>query len=135
MSELLRELNAEEKSADQCLVKPEQLAGLYRLIENGTISSKLAKSVFAEMYQTGKNAEQVVSEQGLVQVSDDREILKMVDEALQENPRQLEQYLAGKDKLFGFFVGQVMKKSQGRANPGLVNKLLQDKLNKLKEKA
>jgi aspartyl-tRNA(Asn)/glutamyl-tRNA(Gln) amidotransferase subunit B len=63
MSELLRELNAEEKSADQCLVKPEQLAGLYRLIENGTISSKLAKSVFAEMYQTGKNAEQVVSEQ------------------------------------------------------------------------
>jgi aspartyl-tRNA(Asn)/glutamyl-tRNA(Gln) amidotransferase subunit B len=77
----------------------------------------------------------VVSEQGLVQVSDDREILKMVDEALQENPRQLEQYLAGKDKLFGFFVGQVMKKSQGRANPGLVNKLLQDKLNKLKEKA
>lgn len=59
----------------------------------------------------------------------------MVDEALQENPRQLEQYLAGKDKLFGFFVGQVMKKSQGRANPGLVNKLLQDKLNKLKEKA
>jgi len=135
MTELLRELNAAEKSADQCPVTPEKLAGLHKLIEKGTISMKIAKSVFAEMYKTGKTAAAVVQEQGLVQLSDDSEILKMIDGALRENPKQLEQYLAGRDKLFGFFVGQIMKKSRGKANPGLVNKLLQEKLNKLKEKA
>jgi len=133
MTELLRELNAEEKSAAECPVKPDQLAGLYRLIAGGTISGKIAKSVFADMYRTGKNAEDVVKEQGLTQLSDDAQIAKLVDEAIQESPKQVEQFLSGRDKLLGFFVGQVMKKSQGKANPQLVNKIVTDKLNRLKE--
>jgi len=133
MTELLRELNAEEKSASECPITPGQLAALHRLIEKGTISHKIAKGVFTEMYKTGRDAEDLVKAQGLMQVSDDSEINKMIDDAVSENPKQLEQFLAGKDKLFGFFVGQVMKKSSGKANPGLVNKLLAQKLDQLKK--
>jgi aspartyl-tRNA(Asn)/glutamyl-tRNA(Gln) amidotransferase subunit B len=132
MGELLRELNAEEKTARQCPVKPEQLAGLYKLVENGQISSKIAKTVFSEMYKTGKSADEVVKEQGLTQVSDDSEIKKLVDDVIAENPKQLEQVLAGKDKLVGFFVGQIMKKSQGKANPQMVNDILAAKIKQLK---
>jgi len=135
MTELLRELNAEEKTAGQSPVKPVQLAALFKLIDNGTISGKIGKSVFVQMYRTGREPGELVKEQGLTQVSDDAEIASMVEESIKENPKQLEQFLAGKDKLFGFFVGQVMNKSQGKANPGLVNKILAEKLSKLKEKA
>ena len=134
MSELLRELNAQERSARDCPVSPAQLARLYQLIEKGTISQKIAKSVFIEMYQTGKDPEQVVKEQGLEQVSDEGAIAQIIDEVLRENPKQVEQYLSGKEKVRGFFIGQVMKKTQGKANPQLVNKLLDEKLKQLKEK-
>jgi aspartyl-tRNA(Asn)/glutamyl-tRNA(Gln) amidotransferase subunit B len=134
MTELLRELNTEEKSADQSPVKPSQLVELYRLIAKGTISTKIAKGVFESMYKTGKGPEALVKAQGLVQVSDDAEIGRMIDEVLKENPAQLEQFLSGKDKLFGFFIGQIMKKSQGKANPAMANKILAEKLNKLKGK-
>jgi len=133
MNELLRELNAEEKSARDCPVSPEQLASLYKMIEKATISQKIAKTTFIEMYKSGKTAEQVVKEKGLEQLSDDAEIKKLVEEVVQENPKELEQYLAGKDKLLGFFVGQLMKKTQGKANPQLVNQLLKEYLTKLKE--
>jgi len=133
MSEVLRELNQAEKSAADCPVRPEALAGLYQLIEKGIISAKIAKSVFMEMYQNGKSAEQVVKEQGLTQVSDDSAIRKMIEEAIQENPKQVAEYLGGKDKMLGFFVGQVMKKSQGKANPQMVNQILAEALKKLRE--
>ncbi len=133
MGELMRELNEQNKSAGDCPVKPEELAGLYRLIEKGAISSKIAKNVFLEMFRNGKSAEQVVREQGLTQVSDDSVIRKMIEEAIAENPKQLAEYLSGKDKMSGFFVGQVMKKSQGKANPQMVNQILAEALKKLKE--
>jgi aspartyl-tRNA(Asn)/glutamyl-tRNA(Gln) amidotransferase subunit B len=84
--------------------------------------------VLVEMFKTGKGARQVIEEQGLVQVSDASEIERVVTEVIASNPKQLEQYRAGKETLFGFFVGQVMKASQGKANPKVVNEVLKEKL-------
>jgi len=133
LAELLRELNAEERSAKDCPVKPEQMAGLYQLMEKGKISGKIAKSVLVEMYKTGQDAEQIVREQGLEQVSDDSALKRMIEEVIAENPKQVADYLGGKEKMLGFFIGQVMKKSQGKANPQMVNQLLVDALKKLKD--
>ncbi len=128
MGELMRLLNAEGKEIEQCPIAPRQLAGMIKLIEAGTISTKIAKTVFEEMYKTGKDADAVVQEQGLVQVSDTGAIEKLIDEVIKANPAQAADYKAGKEKLFGFFVGQVMKASKGKANPDLVNHLLKKKL-------
>ncbi len=98
------------------------------LISDGTISGKIAKDVFAEMMISKKSPSDIVKEKGLEQVSDDTEILKLIDKVISKNEDKVKDYLGGKDKLFGFFVGQVMKLSQGKANPGIVNKLLKDKL-------
>ena len=98
------------------------------MMEDGVISGKIAKSVFEEMYRTGKRAPEVVKEKGWVQVSDSSEIDRMIDQVLAANPKEVEAYRKGKDKLFGFFVGQVMKATQGKANPQLVNELLKKKL-------
>jgi aspartyl-tRNA(Asn)/glutamyl-tRNA(Gln) amidotransferase subunit B len=98
------------------------------MIEAGTISTKIAKTVFEEMYRTGKDAETVVKEQGLTQVSDTGAIERIIDEVIKANPGQHADYKAGKEKLFGFFVGQVMKASKGKANPELVNELLKKRL-------
>ncbi|TNE60720.1 MAG: Asp-tRNA(Asn)/Glu-tRNA(Gln) amidotransferase subunit GatB [Alphaproteobacteria bacterium] len=103
-------------------------AELLALIEDGTISGRIAKDVFEVMFTTGKNASTIVDEQGLTQVSDTGEIERIIDEVIAANPGQLEQYRAGKDKLIGFFVGQVMKATGGKANPGVVNDLLKPKL-------
>ena len=98
------------------------------LISDGTISGKIAKDVFAEMMISKKSPSDIVKDKGLEQVSDDTEILKLIDKVILENEDKVKDYLGGKDKLFGFFVGQVMKLSQGKANPGIVNKLLKEKL-------
>ena len=98
------------------------------MISNGTISGKIAKEVFSEMMKSEKSPSEIVKEKGLEQVSDDSEILKLIDQVISDNQDKVNEYLSGKDKLFGFFVGQVMKLSQGKANPGVVNKLLKDKL-------
>ena len=128
MAELMRELNKDHRDITDCPVSPEDLAALLSMIEKGTISGKIAKTVFAEMYSTGKQPGKIVEEKGLVQVTDRSEISKIVDQVLAENPRQIEEYRAGKRKLLGFFVGQVMKKTQGKANPKLVNEILREKL-------
>jgi aspartyl-tRNA(Asn)/glutamyl-tRNA(Gln) amidotransferase subunit B len=128
MGELMRLLNAENKEIESCPVRPDRLAGMVKMIEGGVISTKIAKTVFEEMYRTGKAAEAVVQEQGLVQVSDSGEIEKIIDEVIKANPGQHADYKGGKDKLFGFFVGQVMKASKGKANPEMVNQLLKKKL-------
>ncbi len=128
MAELMRELNKDHRDITDCPVSPEDLAALLSMIEKGTISGKIAKTVFAEMYSTGKQPGKIVEEKGLVQVTDRSEISKIVDQVLAETPRQIEEYRAGKRKLLGFFVGQVMKKTQGKANPKLVNEILREKL-------
>ncbi|MCA1815873.1 MAG: Asp-tRNA(Asn)/Glu-tRNA(Gln) amidotransferase subunit GatB [Acidobacteria bacterium] len=127
-SELLRELEASGRRADESPVAPEELGALVRLIDDGRISGKQGKDVLVEMFKTGKRAEVVVAEQGLAQVSDAGEIGRVVEEVIAANPKQLEQYRAGKEALLGFFVGQVMRASQGKANPKLVNEVLRKKL-------
>jgi aspartyl-tRNA(Asn)/glutamyl-tRNA(Gln) amidotransferase subunit B len=130
MGELMRLLNTENKEIEDCPIRPDRLAGMIKLIHTGVISTKLAKTVFEEMYKTGKEAEAVVQEQGLVQVSDSGAIETIIDEVIKANPAQAAEYKSGKEKLFGFFVGQVMKASKGKANPDMVNQLLKKKLGK-----
>jgi len=109
-------------------VTPEALADLLKMTDADVISGKIAKSVFEEMYATGKPPETIVEEKGLKQVTDEGEIGKVIESVLTAHPDQVEEYHAGKDKLLGFFVGQVMKQTQGKANPKLVNEILREKL-------
>ncbi|HEX8493051.1 MAG TPA: Asp-tRNA(Asn)/Glu-tRNA(Gln) amidotransferase subunit GatB [Pyrinomonadaceae bacterium] len=127
-SELLRELEAAGQTASECPVAPEELGALVRLIDAGQISGKQGKEVLIEMFATGKAAAAVVEERGMVQVSDAAAIDPIIDEVIAANPQQLAQYRAGKETLFGFFVGQVLKASKGKANPKVVNERLREKL-------
>jgi len=126
--DLFGALNKAGKTIGESPVSAAQGANLLALIEDGTISGRIAKDVFEVMFETGKDAEAIVEEKGLKQVSDTGEIEKIIDEVIAANPGQVEQYRGGKDKLIGFFVGQVMKATGGKANPGVVNKLLKPKL-------
>jgi aspartyl-tRNA(Asn)/glutamyl-tRNA(Gln) amidotransferase subunit B len=127
-SELLRELENAGITADQSPVSAGELGALVRLIDDGTISGKQGKDVLVEMFATGKSAAAIVEARGLVQVSDTGEIDRVIDEVIAASPNQLEQYRSGKEALFGFFVGQVMKASKGKANPKVVNERLKEKL-------
>ncbi|HEY8228588.1 MAG TPA: Asp-tRNA(Asn)/Glu-tRNA(Gln) amidotransferase subunit GatB [Pyrinomonadaceae bacterium] len=127
-SELLREFEAAGVSADASPIPPEQLAALIKLIDDGKISGKQAKDVLVDMFKSGKTAETIVAEQGLVQLSDTSEIDALIDQVIEANPQQLASYRGGKETLFGFFVGQVIKASKGKANPKIVNERLKVKL-------
>jgi aspartyl-tRNA(Asn)/glutamyl-tRNA(Gln) amidotransferase subunit B len=127
-SELLRELENAGLAADKSPVAAVELGALVRMIDEGTISGKQAKDVLVEMFQTGKTAAAIVEERGLIQVSDTGEIDAVIDEVIAANPKQVEQFRGGKEGLFGFFVGQVMKASKGKANPKVVNERLREKL-------
>ena len=127
MSELLRELHRDNWPIEECPVSAENLAELLNLLDSGVISGKIAKGVFEQMYESGKSAGQIVDEKGLVQVSDESEIESVIDQAFGK-PKRGGAVQAGKDKLFGFFVGQVMRKTKGKANPQLVNEILRKKL-------
>jgi aspartyl-tRNA(Asn)/glutamyl-tRNA(Gln) amidotransferase subunit B len=126
--ELTRILNENNTSIEDCPLKPVQLAGMLKLIDNGTISGKIAKKVFTEMYDSGKDAETVVNEQGLVQISDEGALEKAVDEVIAAHPAEVERFKGGEQKLMGFFVGQIMKATKGKANPMALNELLRKKL-------
>ncbi|MBO9665743.1 MAG: Asp-tRNA(Asn)/Glu-tRNA(Gln) amidotransferase subunit GatB [Bdellovibrio sp.] len=129
MTELMRELNSANKEIAHSPITPKQLGRMIALIDNGTISGKIAKTVFQEMWNSGKDPEVVIKEKGLVQITDPATIEKLVDEVLAANVQSVEDHKTGKKKnLFGFFVGAVMKASKGQANPELVNKILQEKL-------
>ncbi len=128
INELLGALNKQDLDLTQTPVSAQQLAGLLALIQDNTISGKIAKDVFAEMMDTSKDASTIVEDKGLKQVTDTGTIEALVDEVIAENPDNLAAYKSGKDRLFGFFVGQVMKKSQGKANPAVVNEVLKEKL-------
>jgi len=128
LTELFGALNKAGKGLDESPVSAKGLGGLIELISDGTISGRIAKDVFADMFETGKDAAAIVKEKGLRQVSDAGEITGLIDGVLAANEDKVAEIKAGKDKLFGFFVGQVMKQSQGKANPALVNQLLREKL-------
>jgi len=128
MSELLRLLNAEARLAADCPVPPENLAALVRMIQEEKISGKIGKSVFEEMYRTGRDPEAVIKEKGLEVVRDADQLTALVDEVMAANPDQVAEYRAGKEKLLGFFVGQIMKKTKGQADPKALNALLKEKL-------
>ena len=126
--ELFGALNKSGKTLANCPVSPRMLGQLVELISNGTISGRIAKDVFADMFESGKTAQTIVDEKGLKQVSDSGAIETLIDQVLTANQDKVDQYRGGKDKLFGFFVGQVMKHSGGQANPGMVNQILRKKL-------
>jgi aspartyl-tRNA(Asn)/glutamyl-tRNA(Gln) amidotransferase subunit B len=124
MGELLGYLNANNLEITDVKVTGKGLGEMIGLIEKGTISSKIAKTVFKEMIETGKAPQQIVEEKGLVQISDEGAIQSVVNQVIQNNPQSVADYKAGKEKAVGFLVGQVMKETRGKANPGLVNKLI-----------
>jgi aspartyl-tRNA(Asn)/glutamyl-tRNA(Gln) amidotransferase subunit B len=128
MGELLRELNNSGTPVSASPVSPERFISLLKLVDNGTISLKVARDLFPELYASGQSPEQLVQEKGLTQVSDEGALETIIDEAMAKNPAQLAQYRSGKDQVLGFFVGQVLKASGGKANPGKVNELLKKKL-------
>ena len=127
-SELLRELENAGLTADKSPVPAVELGALVRMINEGTINGKQGKDVLVEMFTSGKPAAAIVEERGLIQVSDTGEIDGVIDEVIAANPKQVEQFRGGKEGLFGFFVGQVMKASKGKANPKVVNERLREKL-------
>ena len=132
LNELLREVPGEDdRAVAACPIPPRNLAGLLRLIENGTISGKIAKDVFEKMLRSGEAAEAIVSCEGLRQVADAGVLASVVDQVLAEHPKVVADWTAGKKAAMGFLVGQVMKATEGRANPALVNGLLKEKLSKL----
>jgi aspartyl-tRNA(Asn)/glutamyl-tRNA(Gln) amidotransferase subunit B len=128
MGDLLRELKKDGREVDQCPVTPHHLARMLSMIKDGTISGKIAKDVFEEMYRTGEPPEKIVQDKGWIQIQDETEILQAIEKAMEASPKQVEDYRKGKEKLFGFFVGEVMKQTKGKANPKLVNELLNKKL-------
>jgi aspartyl-tRNA(Asn)/glutamyl-tRNA(Gln) amidotransferase subunit B len=135
MTEILKIINEEKISIYNFVIKPEWLAELINLINNQTISGKIAKEVFNELLVSPQAPSEIIKKKGLVQITDENEILKVVEKVLIENQKQVEQYLSGKEKVFAHFVGQVMKETKGKASPALVNKILQEKLNKLKSQS
>jgi len=127
-SELFGRLNKNSMTLAECKITPKMIRDMVVLIDNGTISGKIAKTVFEEMFASGDSAEKIVKDKGLKQVSDRGSIEPIIDEVITANPDSVASYRGGKDKLFGFFVGQVMKKTGGKASPQMVNEILKEKL-------
>lgn len=131
MTEFMRALKTDEKTIDSVLIKPAQLSELLKMVEDGQISGKIAKTVFDYMWSSGDSADKIVKEKGLIQVSDSSELESVILKILEDNPKEVEKYLAGKTQVMGFFVGQAMKATKGKANPGMLNQILSEQLSKL----
>ena len=121
-------LNKDAIEINQSKLTPANLAMLINRIDDQTISGKIGKSIFEEMYASGASPDEIIESQGLKQISDDGAIEEIISIVIKENPSQVQAYLKGKEKLFGFFVGQVMKITEGKANPTAVNTILKEKL-------
>lgn len=130
MGDVSAYMNAEQKELSELALTPEGLTGMIKLIQDGTISSKIAKKVFKELVEKGGDAEEIVKAKGLVQISDEGALRKMVTEVLEANPQSIVDFKEGKGRALGFLVGQVMKASKGQANPQLVNKILAEEIEK-----
>jgi aspartyl-tRNA(Asn)/glutamyl-tRNA(Gln) amidotransferase subunit B len=128
LSVMLEQLNKNWVDVAETKVKPSQLADLIKLIEEGKLNNRMAKEIFEEMFTSGEDASVIIERKGMGQISDEEELEKIIGKIILENPSQVEQYKAGNEKIFGFLIGQVMKETQGRANPEVVNKLLKNKL-------
>ena len=128
LTELLGALNKAGASIDQSPMLPMTLAELIKLVEDGTISGKIGKEIFEESYKSGESPKAIVERRGVQQISDEKQLAEIIDRVVTANPKQAEEYAKGKDGLFGFFVGQVMKQTQGRANPVLTSELLKKRL-------
>ncbi|MCX8116479.1 MAG: Asp-tRNA(Asn)/Glu-tRNA(Gln) amidotransferase subunit GatB [Desulfobacterota bacterium] len=128
MGDLLRALKQDDRDVDQCPVTPVHLSAMLAMIKDGTISGKIAKEVFVEMYRTGELPEKIVKERGWVQIIDPEAIERAIGRVLEANPKLVEDFKKGKEKVFGFLVGEVMRETQGKANPKLVNELLRKRL-------
>jgi aspartyl-tRNA(Asn)/glutamyl-tRNA(Gln) amidotransferase subunit B len=128
MTDVLKIVNEQKITFNDFPIPPQNLCKLIKLIGDNVISGKIAKEVFPEMLSSGKDPEVIVKEKNLVQITDASAIKGIIDNILDANPKQVEEYLNGKDKVVGFFVGQIMKESKGKANPGIVNELLKNKL-------
>lgn len=128
MGDILRRLKDEDMEIEDMRFSSKELADLIKLIDSGKISNKIGKKVLREMFEEGKDPEKIVKEKGLIQINDEGEIEKIVNETLDENPESIEDFKNGKDRALGFLVGQVMKKSRGKANPQLVNKMISEKI-------
>ena len=124
MGDILRYLNEEKRDIKTCPVRSMALAEMINLIEDGTISGKIAKEVFEEMWRSEKPPKEIIEEKGLLQITDVDVLTRVINEALEADPEKVKQYRSGKEKLFGHFMGQVMKATRGKANPKLVNKIL-----------
>ncbi|AFH49933.1 Asp-tRNA Asn/Glu-tRNA Gln amidotransferase subunit B [Ignavibacterium album JCM 16511] len=133
MTEVLGYLNEHKTEIDSFPVSAENLGKLINLISNGTISSKIAKEVYLTLLESNEDPEKIVKEKNLIQISDEGEITKIIQDVLQKNKNQIDEYLSGKDKVLGFFVGQVMKETKGKANPQLVNQILKSELEKFRK--
>ncbi|MBM7707650.1 aspartyl-tRNA(Asn)/glutamyl-tRNA(Gln) amidotransferase subunit B [Chryseomicrobium aureum] len=130
MGDVSAYLNAEQKELKDTKLTPQGLAGMVKLIEDGTISSKIAKKVFKEMVENGGTADEIVKAKGLVQISDEGALRDIVTQTLDANPQSIEDFKNGKDRAIGFLVGQIMKATKGQANPPMVNKLLNEEIQK-----
>jgi aspartyl-tRNA(Asn)/glutamyl-tRNA(Gln) amidotransferase subunit B len=128
-TELFGSLNKNNISIDKSPINPKQLGELVGFISEGIISGRIAKDVFSEMFASKKDASKIIEEKGLKQNSNSEDIILMIEKVMENNQDKVDEYRSGKDKLFGFFVGQVMKNSGGKANPQMVNKILKEKLN------
>jgi len=133
MTEVLKVINDEKISINEFSVSPENLGKLIELINRNIISGKIAKEVFPEMLKTNKDPEEIVKEKNLIQITDTTEIEKVIEKILSQNQKQVEEYLSGKDKVWAFFVGQIMRETKGKANPQIVNELLKSKLEAMKK--
>ena len=128
IGDLTRLLKRDNSEVGACRIGPKSLAKMLQLVDEGTISGKIAKDVFEKMYQTGKDPEKVISEEGLRQISDVNQLEEIIDRILDSNQKKVEVYRSGKEGLLGFFVGQAMKETRGQANPKLLNEILKNKL-------
>ncbi len=128
MGDFLKQLNAVNEDINNSKISPESLTELLKLIDKGTISGKIGKDVFEEMFSTGENALEIIDRKGLVQISDVDKLQEIVEKVIKENPASIEDYRSGKKKALGFLVGQIMKETKGKANPQVVNKILLEKV-------
>ena len=124
MGDLAYALKNSGKEIESCPLPPARLAALIAAVDGGEISGKIAKTVFEEMFRTGEEPAVVIKRLGLAQVSDESNLVAIIEKVIAANPKQLAEYRSGKDKVFGYFVGQVMKETKGQANPQVVNDLL-----------
>ena len=130
MGEISAYLNAQQKELADTALTPEGLAGMIKLISDGTISTKIAKKVLTELFEKGGDANDIVKAKGLVQISDDATLRGLVTNSLDNNPQSIEDFKNGKDRAIGFLVGQIMKATKGQANPPMLNKILLEEIAK-----